>query len=96
MEEEHFFVGYHQNVEKERQKLWHDLHIKNKYFLVGGLVLMYDNKFFKHPGMLKTHWLGPYVVREIIDGQAVKLEKLDGTKVRGLINGIRLKPYFDN
>ena len=57
---------------------------------------MYDNKCFKHPGKLKTHWLGPYVVKEIIDGGAVKLEKLDGMKVRGLVNGIWLKPYFDN
>ena len=28
--EERFVVGYHQNVEKERQKVWHDFHIKNK------------------------------------------------------------------
>ena len=32
LEEEHFFAGYHQNVEKERQKVWHDRHIKNKQF----------------------------------------------------------------
>ena len=24
LEEEHFVIGYHQNVEKERQKVWHD------------------------------------------------------------------------
>ena len=59
-------------------------------------VLMYNNKFFKNPGKLKTHWLGPYVVKEIIDGGEVKLEKIDGTEVRGLINGSQLKPYFDN
>ena len=57
---------------------------------------MYDKKNFKQPGKLETHWLGPYVVKEITDGGAVKLEKLDGTEVRGLINGSSLKPYFDN
>ena len=57
---------------------------------------MYDCKFFKHLGYLKTHWLVAYVVKEINDGGEVKLEKSDGTKVRGLINGIRLKPYIDN
>ena len=57
---------------------------------------MYDSKFFKHQGKLKTHWLDPYVVKEIIDGGATKLEKLDGTEVKGLINGSRLKPYFHN
>ena len=48
---------------------------------------MYDSKFFKHLGKLKTHWLGPYVVKEIIDGGAVKLEKLYGTETRGINNG---------
>ena len=57
---------------------------------------MYDNKFFKHPGKMKTHWLGPYVVKEITDGESVKLEKLDGTEIRGLVNGSRLKPYYDS
>ena len=56
---------------------------------------MYDGKIFKHPGKLKTHWLGPYLVKEITDGGAVKLEKLDGTEVRGIINGSWLKRYFD-
>ena len=48
---------------------------------------MYDNKFLKHPGKMKTHWLGPYVVKKITNRGAVKLEKLDQTEVRGLING---------
>ena len=47
---------------------------------------MYDSKFFKHPGMLKTHWLGPYVIKEIIDGGVVRLEKLDGIEVKRLVN----------
>ena len=65
LEEECFIAGFHQNVEKKRQKVWHDIHIKNKQFKVGGLVLMYDSKIFKHLVKLKTHWLGPYVVNEI-------------------------------
>ena len=57
---------------------------------------MYDNKLFKHLGKIKTHWLGPYVIKEITDGGVVNLEKLDRTELKGLINGIQLKPYFDN
>ena len=63
LEEEHFIARFHQHVEKQRKKVWHDRHIKNKKFSVEGLVLMYNNNFFKHPGKLKTHWLGPYVVK---------------------------------
>ena len=45
MEEERFVAGFHQNIEKQRQKTWHDRHIKTKHFEVGGIVLMYGNKF---------------------------------------------------
>ena len=88
LEEEHFIAGFHQNVEKQRHKAWHGKHIKNKQFTIGGLVLMYDNKFFKHPGKLETHLLGPYVVKEITDGGAVKLENLDAQKSRGSSMGV--------
>ena len=49
LEKERLVAGFHQNVEKKRKKVWNDRHIKRRYFEVGGLVLMYDNKFFKHP-----------------------------------------------
>ena len=96
LEGERFVAGFHQNLEKKRKKVWHDRHIKRKNFEVGGLVLMYDSHFFKHPGKLKTHWLGPYVVKEITHRGEMKLENLDGIEVKGLVNRIRLKPYFDS
>ena len=96
MEEDHFIAGFHQNVEKQRQKSWHDRHITTKQFKVGGVVLMYDRNFLKHPGKLKTHWLGPYVFAHITEAGAIKLHKLDGTPVVGMINGSQLKPYRDD
>ena len=95
MEEEHFVAGFHQNIEKQRQKAWHDHRIRTKHFKVGGLVLLYDNKLLKHPGKLKTHWLGPYVIVHITDAGIVKLHKLDGILVPGMINGSWLKSYQD-
>ena len=47
LEEEHFFAGFNHNVENQRQKVWHDRHIKSKHFKVVGLVIMYENKFFE-------------------------------------------------
>ena len=32
LEEERFVAGFHQNVEKKRQKVWNDRHIERKYF----------------------------------------------------------------
>ena len=96
MEEERFIAGFHQNVEKQRQKARHDCHITTKQFKFGRLVMMYDSKFLKHLGKLKPHWLGPYVVVHITEAGAVKLHKLDGTPVAGMINGSRLKPYHND
>ena len=85
MEKEIFVELFHRDVEKIREKVWHNIHTKIKHFEFRDLVLMYDSKFFKHPGKMKTHWLGPYLVKEITDGGVVKLEKLDGIEVRGIV-----------
>ena len=55
MEEDRILAGFHQQVQKERDKSWHDRHIKKKTFKEGDLLLMYDNKSFQHPGKLKMH-----------------------------------------
>ena len=60
LEEDHFIARFHQEVQKEREKAWHDRHIKQKKFKVGDLVLLYDSKFMKFPGKFCMHWLGPY------------------------------------
>ena len=55
LEEDRFIIGFHQRVLKDRQKAWHDRHIKKKQFAEGDLVLLYNNKFMKHPGKLRMH-----------------------------------------
>jgi hypothetical protein len=55
LEEDRFITGFHQQVQKEREKAYHDRHIKKKAFRQGDLVLVYDNKFIKHPGRFRTH-----------------------------------------
>ena len=74
LEEDHFVTGFHQQVEKYRQKEWHDWHIKAKYFQQGYMVLLYDNKFAKHLGKLQMHWLGPYVIKFITNEGVVQLQ----------------------
>jgi len=39
------------------------------------------------------HWLGPYVIKGIIDGGVVQLVKLNGDPFSGRVNGSQLKPY---
>ena len=52
-------------------------------------------KKFKHPRKLKMIWLGPYMIMHITDASTVKLQKLDGTYVTGMVNESLLKPYYD-
>ena len=93
LEEDRFVAGFHQHVEKDRQKAWHDRHIKNKHFQQGNLVLLYDSKLAKHPIKLQMHWLGPYVINFIIEGGALQLKQFDGAILPKLVNGIWMKPY---
>ena len=65
LEEDRFVVGFHQQVQKNREKAWHDRHIKSKEIKEGYLVLMYDNKFVWFPGKFRMHWLGPYQVKQL-------------------------------
>ena len=51
---------------------------------------------FKHPDKLKTPWLGPYrPIAHITNVGVVKLHKIDGTYVTGMVNDSRLKLYYD-
>jgi hypothetical protein len=75
MEEDKILTGFHQEVQKPRDKAWHDKHIKKK----GDLVLLYDIKFFQHLGKFRMHWVGPYEVKTVTDGGSVELKYLGGT-----------------
>ena len=96
LEEDHFLAGFHQQVQKEREKAWHDRHIKHKIFKEGDLVLLYDSKLVKFPGKFFMHWLGPYQVKHVTNGGVVQLVKLNREVFPILVNGSRLKLYRDN
>jgi hypothetical protein len=96
LEEDRFIAGFHQQVQKEREKAYHDRHIKKKAFKQGDLVLAYDSKFMKHPGKFKTHWLGPYEVAYVTERGATQLKTLNGEWKEGLVIGSLLKLYCDN
>eukprot|EP00253_Pinus_taeda_P014337 PITA_14337 len=66
LEEDKFLARFHQQVQKERKKSWHDRHIKMHTFKVNNLILLYDNNFDKSPRKFQLHWLGPYVTKEIM------------------------------
>jgi hypothetical protein len=71
LEEDKFVVGFHQQVQKEREKAYHDRHIKKKAFKQGDLVLVYDSKFIKHPRKFRRHWFRPYGIPYVTEGGVV-------------------------
>ena len=94
LEEDRFSARFHQLVQKECEKSWHDRHIKLRTFKVNDLVLLYDSKYDKFTRMFQMHWLGPYVIKEITNGGTVQLAKLNGEPFSGRVNGSWLKPYI--
>jgi hypothetical protein len=76
LEDDRILEGFHQEVQKEMDKAWHDRHINKKRFKEGDLVLLYDNCFLQHLGKLKMHWIGPYEVKYVIDGGFVQINNL--------------------
>ena len=96
LEEDKFVVGFHQQVQENREKAWHDRHIKSTAIKEGDLVLKYDNKFARFLGKFRMHWLGPYQVKHVTEGGAASLVKLDGTMVPTMVKGSTLKLYRDS
>jgi hypothetical protein len=96
LEEDIFIAGLHQQIYKEQEKAYHDRHVKNKIFRQGDLVLLYDNKFIKHLGKFRMHWLRPYEIVYVTKGGDAQLKTLKGDWKKGLVNGSQLKLYYDN
>jgi len=87
MEEDIILAGFHQEVQKERDKARNDRHIKRKIFKEGDLVLVYDSKSLQQPGKLRMNWLRSYEVNTLTDGGVVQLKDLGGTELKEMING---------
>ena len=96
LEEDCLIAGFNQQVQKAREKSWHDRHIKNKSFKVGDLVLLYDSKFAKFSGKFSMHWLGPYEVKNVTNAGTVQIVKLNSEVFPTMVNGSRLKLYRDS
>lgn len=71
LEEDRFLAVFHQQVQTECEKVWHDRHIQLCTLKLDFIVLLYDNMFMKFPGKFQMHWLGPYVTKETTDGGPV-------------------------
>ena len=94
LEEDRTTAIYHQAVQKQQQKAWHDRNLKNKDISPGDTVLLYDSQVTGKPKKLHTAWLGPYLVEAIHTNGSVRLTMLQGRPFKKVVNGARLKRYY--
>ena len=81
--------------EQRRRKAFVDRHRKTreKDFVVGRPVLVFQTRMGQMPGKLRFRWTGPYWIVEAENG-TFTLGTLAGEILRQKVNGFRLKPYF--
>ena len=79
---------------KEKTKLHHDKLVSRKTFVVGQRVLLYNSKLKLMPGKLRSRWIGPFVITNVLSHGAVEIQSPDTGKVFK-VNGHRLKYYYE-
>ena len=94
LEEDRTTTIYHQAMQKQQQKSWHDHNLKTKHISPGDTVLLYDSQISGKPKKLHTAWLGPYLVESINTNGSVRLTTLQGRPFKKVVNGARLKRYY--
>ncbi|XP_070020212.1 uncharacterized protein LOC142180872 [Nicotiana tabacum] len=78
---------------KEKTKIWHDNLIRQKSFIIGDQVLLYNSRLRLFPGKLKSRWTGPYNVTDVTPYGAIEIQQINGGE-KFKVNGHRLKLYF--
>ncbi|XP_038885849.1 uncharacterized protein LOC120076148 [Benincasa hispida] len=78
---------------KEKSKKWHDDRIKNRTFVEGQQVLLFNAHLRLFPGKLKSRWSGPFCIKTIFSHGAVELATKDRSNTFK-VNGQRIKPYL--
>ena len=81
--------------EQRRSKAFVDRHRKGreKNFMVGRPVLVFQTRMGQMPGKLRFRWTGPYWIVDAENGKFT-LGTLAGEIMQQKVNRFRLKPYF--
>ncbi|WRX13300.1 Integrase [Theobroma cacao] len=74
---------------KEKTKQWHDKKIVKRSFEPGQSVLLYNSHLKLFSKKLKSRWLRPFIVNEVLPHGAIEVRGTDGRKFK--VNGQRLK-----
>ena len=67
---------------KEKMKKNHDLKSEKGEFMVGDLVLLYNSRLRWFLGNLKSKWVAPYLITQLLPHGAVELETKEGVRCK--------------
>eukprot|EP00253_Pinus_taeda_P028846 PITA_28846 len=82
-------------TQKRRVKSHFDQAVRPRSFNEGDLVLLYDQANDKlGPGTLESIWLGPYIVKKVLEKGAYELIDYEGNPLAQPRNGLYLKKYY--
>ena len=68
--------------------------MSQKAFVVGQRVLLYNSKLKLMPSKLRSRWIGPFVITNVLSRGAVEIQSPDTGKAFK-VNGHRLKSYYE-
>ena len=82
-------------TQKKRVKAHFDQTMHPRSFVEGDLVLLYDQENDKlGAGKLESMWLGPYIVKKVLQKGAYELIDYEGNSLGKPRNGLYLKKYY--
>ena len=88
-------VALANKVHKKRINAQYDRNFKPRIFSEGNLVLLYDQEANKlGAGKFKPMWMGPYIVKCVLEKGVYKLVDYDGVPLSQPRNGLYLKRYY--
>ena len=67
--------------------------VQKREFQVGEYVLLYNSHFRFFAGKLLSKWEGPYVIEDVYQSGAIKINSSEGTNPK-VANGQRIKHYI--
>ena len=83
------------SIYKAKVKTFHDQNISRKTFVPGQKVLLYNSLLHRHPGKLRSRWVGPYIVHIVYPHGAVEITNPENGNTFK-VNGQRLKSFLEN
>ncbi|GES99293.1 uncharacterized protein LOC105343682 [Rhizophagus clarus] len=79
--------------QQQRQKQKYDKNIKEQYYKIGDLVLLYKSHL-RERKKLEERWTGPYYIHEVRENGVYKLRTMEGKILKVPVNSERLKQYY--